>query len=402
VSVAHNFWEPGECGGGQTRPHIVLNLGREAALARGQKEAAVAVAEALFRVRVSLGDSPTKALAYVQRELRPPRPEPADDAVLPVAVVGSRVFGMRLLLERIWADLGMGVAFNRYAQQHKLKFPLERVIFGMVLNRLVDPKSKRACNIWLRDLAFFPEWDEKWDVHHFYRAMDLLHDEWANIEAILFEALWERTPEEAKAFWLVDTTSMYFEMTRSDEELAELRDEHLQAAAAGTKPPPAPMPQVVNEPAFRMRGKNKDGHDGDPQVVIASVVTPGGQIVRHKVYPGNTSNQTIGADLIASLPVPQGTQRVWVSDAGMVSDEKLVALDLGGWQRLTAAPLRSEDFAQSRLLEKPGRYAPHPDNTKFTYRSETFTAAELSMGRAEKWVVVRNAVERDRQLRRLA
>lgn len=403
VSVAHNVWAPGTLGGGQTEPIVVVNLGREDRLTSDQMESAVAVADALLQVRLKHGDSLPEALARVQGQMRPPEPPAASKAaeISPVTVVGSRSFGMRLLLERVWADLGMAAAFGRYAHEHGLKFPLERVVFGMVLNRLVDPKSKRACNMWLRDLAFFPEWDEKWDVHHFYRAMDVLHDEWADVEAILFDALWERTPEEARAFWLVDTTSMYFEMTRSDQELAELRDEHAVAEANGSKPPLAPDPQVVNEPPFRMRGHNKDGHDGDPQVVIASVVTPGGLIVRHKVYAGNTNDQTIGADLTTALSAPVGTQLVWLSDAGMVSDEKLLALDGGGWQRITAAPLRSEDFAQERLLEKPGRYKPHPDNPKFSFRSEIFTGEELAMVRPEKWVVARNEAERERQLKRL-
>lgn len=174
------------------------------------------MADTLYKVRVKLGDSPAKAVAAVRKQLIPPRPEPeslsAEADPLPVTVVGSRAFGMRLLLERVWSDLGMAAAFERYALEHGLRFPLERVVFGMVLNRLVDPKSKRACDAWLKDLAYFPEWDEKWGVQHFFRARDVFHDEWADVESILFEALWERIPEEARAFLLVDTTSKYFEM----------------------------------------------------------------------------------------------------------------------------------------------------------------------------------------------
>ncbi|MBM3274859.1 MAG: IS1634 family transposase, partial [Candidatus Sericytochromatia bacterium] len=273
----------------------------------------------------------------------------------------------------------------------------------MVLNRLVDPKSKRGCNDWLRDLAYFPEWTEKWDVQDFYRALDILHDHWDEVEAILYRALWERTPPELRKVWLVDTTSMYFEMTRSDKELAELFDEHVEAELTGKEPPLAPVPQVVNrEPFFRMRGHNKDGHPGDPQVVIASIVTPGGQIVRHRTYPGNTNDLTIAQDLIATVPAPAGTVRVWVSDAGTVDDERLLSLDLDGWDRVTAEALRKDPWVEEHLLKRPGRFKQSTEDSKFSYREVTFSAEDLAMGRPEKFILVRNAFERERQLKRLA
>ena len=56
---------------------------------------------------------------------------------------------MRLLLSVPWQKLGIGKALAAHEKKHKSEFPLERVVFAMVLNRLVDPKSKRACNEWV-------------------------------------------------------------------------------------------------------------------------------------------------------------------------------------------------------------------------------------------------------------
>jgi hypothetical protein len=395
VGVAHNVWEGHEQGGGQVKPVMVLNLGNEATLDPDQREAARVMAQALYDMRIAKGDNPAQALAETKRLLMPVQAR--------IRVVSSREFGMRLLLGRVWTDLGMDEAFRLYAAQHKLKFPLERVVFGMVLNRLVDPKSKRACNDWLLELAYFPEANKKWDVQHFYRALDVLHDHWDDVEAILYRALWERTPPELRKVWLVDTTSMYFEMTRSDKDLAELLDEHITAELEGTQPPLAPVPQVVNrEPFFRMMGHNKDGHPGDPQVVIASVVTPGGQIVRHRVYPGNTNDFTIAQDLIENLPAPAGTLRVWVSDAGTVNDDRLLALDLDGWDRITAEALRGDPWLEEHLLKLPGRFRQSTDAPKFSYRERIFSADEITMARPEKFILVRNALERERQLKKLA
>ncbi len=92
VNVAHNIWVPGPDGGGQTVPVVLLNLGLEAALARGQKEATLAMAEALYEVRIKLGDSPTKALAAVREHLRPAQePRIRDRAAWPwPGVCGGR------------------------------------------------------------------------------------------------------------------------------------------------------------------------------------------------------------------------------------------------------------------------------------------------------------------------
>ena len=78
-----------------------------------------------------------------------------------------------------------------------------------------------------------------------------------------------------------------------------------------------------------------------------------------------------------------------------------MSLDLAGWHRLTASPLRNEPLAIERLLSAPGRYLPHTEDPKFSFREKVFTAEELAMGRSEKWVIVRNAAERERQLKRL-
>lgn len=311
------------------------------------------------------------------------------------------MIGMRLLLEPVWEALGLGEAFRRYAAEHRIKFPLERVIFGMVLNRLVDPKSKLGCNDWLQDIAFFPEADPKWGVQHFYRSLDLLHDHYNDVEETVYEAMWEALPPALRGTWLVDTTSMYFEMNRSDEELADLLEAHRAASAAGTEPPLAPLPQIVNEPHFRMRGHNKEGHGGDPQVVIASVCTVDGQIVHHQTYPGNTNDVTIGRDLIETLEPPEGTIPVWVSDGGMVSEELLAMLDKHDWHRITAESARKSKFAQAHVLPLVGRYKQHPDKPKFSYREVVVTAEESPSARAEKWILVRNALDRERKLGRL-
>ena len=116
VGVAHNVWEGHEHGGGQTKPVMVLNLGNEDSLDPAQREAARVMAQALYDMRIAKGDTPAQALAETKRLLLPVQSR--------IRVVGSRELGMRLLLEKVWSDLGMDAAFKLYATQYKIKFPL--------------------------------------------------------------------------------------------------------------------------------------------------------------------------------------------------------------------------------------------------------------------------------------
>jgi len=393
VSLAHNVWEGHGREEGQARPVVLMNLGLESELDPDYAETLLVASQAVFDRRVSQGDSVATALDAVRKVLAHFR--------APLKILGSRDLGMRLVLEPIWERLGVKAALREYESRHRITFPLERIVFAMVLNRLVDPVSKRACNEWLSDVAYFPE-AEDWQVQHFYRAMDLLHEHWPEIEAVVYRHLWEQTPEDLRGVWLVDTTSMYFESTRSDEELAELLADHEDAILNEVKPPSAPMPAVVNEPAFRMRGHNKDGHSGDPQVVIASVVSPQGQVLRHKTYAGNTNDYTITRDLLATLDKPDGTAALWVADGGMIAKDHAAMLDSAGWLRLHAGSLRKSALAQELLLSGPGRYKRHSKKPKLSFREVLLPPEQSPSGRSEKWFVARNAIDRERQLKKLA
>lgn len=396
VSLAHNVYEPRSDGLKQTRPLEILALGPEHELDTVYLEDLVASAQALFDRRVAKGMSPVDAAYDVAKHFQPHQGA--------VKILSSRKLGLRLLLAPVWEGLGLKAAFVEFAEAHKVRaFDFERLVFGLVLNRIVDPKSKRAANEWLQQDAYFPE-AEGWEVQHFYRALDMLHEHWEELEKRMFKALWAVSSVEDRMLWLTDTTSSYFEATLDDTEKLELENDW-KAFDAGERDraPNRPRPQVVNEPALRMRGHSKDGHPGDPQVVVASVCMRNGLVLRHKTYPGNTNDKTIAGDLLETMPSPcAGTVRMWVSDGGMTSQKLQATLDEGGWFRLSAESIRKSTFARDRILTLTGRYQAHPTKPQYSFRTVEVTPEESPSGRAETWVVVRNAWDRERQLKRIA
>lgn len=399
VALAHNVRERRADGHEQTRPHLVLSLGPEHRHPPGNLEDLVAIAELLYARRIKEGLGPQEAIAKVRETIK----ERVSGLLSPDdGVQESRRIGMRLLLTAVWSELGLQETFRKAGRKHRIRaFDFERLVFGLILNRLVDPKSKLAANEWLRQDAYMPE-AEGWQVQHYYRALDVLHEHHLTIEEDMGEALISVSAPEDRQVALVDTTSMFFESRQTDAEVAELSAAwEAWDQDPNQIPPLRPRPAVVNEPPLRLHGHNKDGHPGDPQVVVASACLRNGLVVRHRVYPGNTNDVTIAKDLIKHLKgIPDETAKVWVSDGGMTSPELMVDLWAGNWHWLAAESLRKSKVARAHVLPVVGRYAAHPTKAQYTFKTVALPSEESPLGRPETMVVVRNALERERQLSR--
>src|SRR5262245_3063461 len=163
----------------------------------------------------------------------------------------------------------------------------------MVVHRLLDPGSKRACRLrWLRDVVHLPEAADL-DLGRLYRAMDFLLEGGELVERAIFEraAAKERADVEIVFF---DTTSVCF--------------------------------HVDEQHALRRPGHSKDDRDNCPQVVIALAVTREGLPVRSWVLPGNTVDATTVERIKNGLSDWNLTRSILVGDAGMDSEANRSAL----------------------------------------------------------------------------
>ena len=78
----------------------------------------------------------------------------------------------------------------------------------MVLNRVMDPHSKRGSHEW-RDTVYRPE-SESLELHHLYRALDVLHEVGPRLEEKLFDRVRDMFQLDL-TLMLFDTTSAHFE-----------------------------------------------------------------------------------------------------------------------------------------------------------------------------------------------
>lgn len=397
VSIAHTITEDSSRGK-RSKPIIFANLGNEE---RIDEKMAKQLSRSLEKyISERFGGNKRKPTGREVKELA----AEVRKQERTLKILSSRDLGMRLLLEAAWKVLGIGDALAQFAVGRRFEFDFERIVFAMVLNRLYDPLSKHACNEWVKDTGFLPE-AKGWGVHQFYRALDVLHEHWDELEQhIETRILASLTPEEQK-LRLVDTTSMYFEARSNDEELARLAerwDAWEDDPDERAKPPRRSRPSTVNEPAFRMQGHNKDGRSGQPQVVIASECVSAGYVLRHRTFAGNTSDQAIAKVLVESLPAPPaGQPRVWVSDAGMMNKGLMRILDAAGFHRLSAEGPRKSKLGLAVLQDVKGRVTSHTTKPHIGFKSAAFTAPMTDTGREEFIIASRNEKERERRIDKL-
>jgi len=233
-------------------------------------------------------------------------------------LVDAWPYGPLYILEALWQRLGIADIIADQLKGRKIDFAVERALFAMVANRACAPCSKLYCyEQWLREDVRI-EGTDTLDLHHLYRAMDLLEAHKDGIEQALYFRLADLLNLDVELIFY-DTTSLHFEIDEMDQGHGD--DDLVEGSmAAGSK--------VYK--ALRKRGMSKNGRSDAPQMVIGLAVTRDGLPVRHWVFPGNTVDVTTVAQVRDDLKGWKLSRCVFVGDAGMVSQENLDRLSKSG------------------------------------------------------------------------
>ena len=161
--------------------------------------------------------------------------------------------GAMLAVARLWSELGLDTLFRRVGRGRKVEFDLERAVFVMVANRVLDPGSKRGLRSWIETVTW-PE-GEIPELHHLYRSLDVLADAKDDLEVRLHQRVRDLFNQELD---LVSTTR------RASTPTALSR---MHSGAGGTLPIPLKWPThsagsgpgIPEEVAHPFRGK-RPGH----------------------------------------------------------------------------------------------------------------------------------------------
>jgi hypothetical protein len=292
---------------GRVQQHVLANLGRlDELLASGD----------LDRVITGLV-AHSKTLHLVQRYR-------GGDLI----AESDRVWGPVLVFGRLWEQLDLPRVLSALSARKRLGFDFERVIFAIVLQRILAPGSDRAGAKWIHTVRARGFDDLR--LQHFYRALRLLWRGKERIEQALYSQdldLFNQTLDLV----FFDTTTLYFE-GRGPGELAKF-------------------------------GKSKDYRFDHPQVVVGIVMRRDGRPIACEVWPGNTSDISAMAEIAGILSRRFSIEKVVVvCDRGMVSKKNLADLTSRGFEYIVGVKMRRMLEVRDEVLSRSGRYSEVKDN----------------------------------------
>lgn len=342
VQLAHNEWDPeAKC----SKARVVHNFGREDELD----------VEALRRLARSIGRflGPEDTL----------RLEAETESTGGLRFISSRPFGGAWLLDQLWTKLGIRSTLEGLLKDREFTSPVERAIFAMAANRALAPRSKLSAQDWVARETVIPELDQV-PVQQLYRAMDFLLESDEKLQEKVFFSVADLLNLEVDLLYF-DTTSTYFELEDEDREEDE-------------------------KAGFRKRGHSKDHRPDLPQAVIGLAVTREGIPVRVWVWPGNTADMSVVAQVKKDLVGWKLGRVITVVDRGFVSEDNLRELRRTGGHYIAGERMRSGKAVVEEALSRPGRYQ--------TVR-ENLEVKEIVVGDGQarvRCILVRNPKEEER------
>ena len=273
----------------------------------------------------------------------------------------SYQYGVPLLAETIWHQLGIDEMIGGICKKHNLRAPYERALLAMVTNRLCEPDSKLGLwDQWL-PIVYLPScWDLK--LEQMYEAMDLLYDHAEEVEKHVFF-------KTANLFNLkvdlifYDTTTASFSIDQEDD--------------------------------MRRFGHCKEG-TWAPQVVVALAVTPEGLPVKSGVFAGNTADVSTVERVRSDLRGWSLNRAIFVADSAINSQSNREELARACGKYLLATRMASISEVKHEVLGKRRRYHVIQDNLH---------AKEVIIGDGERrrlYILCYNPKEAERQKKRRA
>jgi transposase len=213
-----------------------------------------------------------------------------------VGWANPRHFGDVWLVLWLWKFLKLDEILDRHVPQGKETIRPADIVAIEVINRLCKPCSEFAlAEHWyvstgLEDLLGIP--DSAVTKDRLYRTLDQLLRAQTAIERDLEQQLGTLFRLDYSLV-LYDLTSTYFEGLAVENELAQ-------------------------------RGYSRDHRSDCKQIVVALVVTKDGFPLAHRTFAGNTQDLKTVQTIVGEIETQFGmSQRIWVMDRGMISDESL-------------------------------------------------------------------------------
>ncbi len=259
-----------------------------------------------------------------------PQPTPRWVAVntSKVRVENGRQFGGPWLALELIRRLGLDEFFADVMPRGQETVPWSVSALILIIARLCEPSSELyLAEQWypktaLPDLLGVPS--ARVDDNRMYRALDQLLPHKEALESFLKDRLGELFDLEYDLL-LYDITSTYFEGQAQANPLAQ-------------------------------RGYSRDQRGDCKQVCIGLVVSRCGMPLGYEVFAGNTADVTTVEQIVETMEARYGpSDRIWVMDRGMVSEENIEFLKEGHRRYIVGTPKPMLKQFEQELLKEDWR-----------------------------------------------
>jgi hypothetical protein len=247
------------------------------------------------------------------------------EAAEEVQIEKSVAYGGSFVLDALWRRLELDRTLGKLLVDRSFEADVERVLFALVANRALDPRSKLGVERWVGRKVHIEGLGEV-QAHTLYRAMDVLLEHAEELQKTVFFSVANLFNLEVDLIFF-DTTSTYFELDEAD-----------------------------GEGELRRYGYSRDKRPDLPQAAIGLAVTREGIPVRCWVWPGNTADASTIDQVQKDLAGWRLSRVVWVVDRGMSGQAQEIAFQRGGGQVIVGEKLRSSTGALHPALSRPGRF----------------------------------------------
>jgi len=254
-----------------------------------------------------------------------PEPEWVEVDAKAVRVENCRQFGGPWLAMELIKTLGLDKFLGEMIPSGREDVPWSVMALLLVIARLCDPSSELSIaenfsrKTALCDLLGVPE--EKVYDNRLYRALDKLLPHKAELEVFLKEKLGDLFELEYDLL-LYDVTSTYFEGEAKANPLAQ-------------------------------RGYSRDKRGDCKQVTIGLVVSRCGMPLGYEVFAGNRADVTTMQEIVETMEARYGkSNRIWVMDRGMASEENIEFLKEGTRRYIVGTPKGMLKKFEQRLLDE--------------------------------------------------
>ena len=263
----------------------------------------------------------------------------------------TRSIGPALIFERLWHECGIGPVLRELLSERRFEFPLERAVFMTVLHRLFVSGSDRAAERWMRSQAIAGT--EQLSLHHLYRTMGFLGEPLAS-------ASQAKAPTKTSAKPKVSDDARHELRTRKDvieETLFARRRDLFTDVELVFFDTTSIYFEGEGGHSLGQRGHSKDHRPDLKQMVVGMVLDNAGNPLCSTMWPGNTTDVTSLAPVVARLQQHFGVQRVCiVADRGMISDATIADIESRGWQYILGVRMRRTKEARDEVLSRAGRF----------------------------------------------